>query len=174
MNYCTVIESTQCQVSLATATTAVTPESSAGYSAPAVESTIQAASATPVVEGTIVPGEPAPTTAATEVIPDAPQPTGETAASVISTTDSLGNPTLKTSSILAATGSVVTTGGTLSASSSATGKQQINSTAASSNGSPSGSMTAPSAPDRTNAGAVLKTLPSVALGTAAMVLAYFI
>ncbi|GFP54902.1 hypothetical protein ACSS6W_002799 [Trichoderma asperelloides] len=173
MNYCTVIESTQCHVSLATATTAVAPESSADYSAPTIESTIQAATTTPVIEETIVPSEPAPTTVMTEVAPDASQATGEIAATVISTTDSLGNPTLETSSGVA-TGSAVTTGGTLSASSSATGKQQTNSTATSSKDSPSGSMTAPSAPDRTSAGAVLKALPSVALGTAAMVMVYFI
>lgn len=174
MNYCTVIQSTQCQVSLATATTAVAPESTTGYSAPAIESTTQAASAAPVVEETIVPGEPVPTTAVTEVAPGAPQPTGETAATVISTTDSLGNPTFKTNSVVAATGSAITASGALSASSSATGKQQANSTAASYNDSPSGSMTAPSAPDRTSAGAVLKALPNLALATAAMVLAYLI
>lgn len=178
MNYCTVIESTQCQVSLATATTAVAPESSAGYSAPAIDSTIEAASATPVVEATIVPGEPVPTTAMAEVSPGAPQSTSETAATVISTTDSLGNPTLKTSSILAATGSAVITSATISASGSTSGStagmQHANSTAASSHDSPSGSMTAPSAPDRTSAGAALKALPSVTLGTAVMIMAYFI
>lgn len=182
MNYCTVIESTQCHVSLATATTAVGPETpSAGYSAPAIESTIEAASATPVVEATIVPGEPVPTTAMTEASPGAPQSTGETAATVISTTDSLGNPTLQTSSILA-TGSAVTTSGSFSALSSVSGSasgsttsmQQTNSTATSSYDSPSGSMTAPSAPDRTSAGAAIKAISSVALGTAVMVMAYFI
>ncbi|UKZ67197.1 uncharacterized protein TrAtP1_008362 [Trichoderma atroviride] len=183
MNYCTVIESTQCHVSLATATTAVAPETlSAGYSAPAIESTIEAASATQVVEATIVPGEPVPTTVMAEVSSGAPQSTGETAATVISTTDSLGNPTLQTSSILVATESAVTTSGTFSASSSAsssasgstTGKQQTNSTATSSHDSPSGSMTAPSAPDRTSAGAAIKAISSVALGTAVMIMAYFI
>lgn len=183
MNYCTVIESTQCHVSLATATTAVAPETpSAGYSAPAIESTIEAASATPVVETTTVPGEPVPTTVMTEVSPGAPQSTGEIAATVISTTDSLGNQTLQTSSILAATGSAVTTSGAFSASSSAsgsalgstTGMQQTNSTATSAHDSPFGSMTAPSAPDRTSAGAAIKAISSVALGTAVMIMAYFI
>ncbi|PNP44509.1 hypothetical protein TGAMA5MH_03638 [Trichoderma gamsii] len=179
MNYCTVIDGTQCHVSLATATTAVAPETpSAGYSAPAIESTIEAASATQVVEATIVPGEPVPTTAITEVSPGAPQPTVKTAATVISTTDSLGNPTLQTSSILATTGSAVTTSGAVSASSSAsgstTGMQHVNSTATSSNDSPSGSMTAPSAPDRTSAGAAIKAISNVALGTAVMIMAYFI
>ncbi|KAM0262453.1 hypothetical protein ACHAQJ_001707 [Trichoderma viride] len=174
MNYCTVIESTQCQMSLATATNAVPPESSAGYSAPVVESTTQAVSATSAVGETSVPGEPVPTTIMTEIAPGAPQPTGQTATTVISTTDSLGNPTLATSSVLAATGSAVVTSGSLSASGSATGKQQTNSTSVLTHDSPSGSMTAPSAPDRTNAGAILKALPSVAFGVAAMVMANFI
>ncbi|KAL7918773.1 hypothetical protein ACQKWADRAFT_323526 [Trichoderma austrokoningii] len=175
MNYCTIIESTQCHVSLATATSAVAPETpSAGYSAPAVESTIEAASAsaTPVVEATIVPGEPVPTMVMTEVSPGAPQSTGETATPVISTTDSLGNPTVKTSSILAATETAVTTSSSVSGAT--TGIQHANSTAASSTDSPSGSMTAPSAPDRTNVGAALKALPGVALGTAVIIMAYFI
>jgi hypothetical protein len=174
MQYCTVIENTQCQVSLTTATNAVLPESSAGYSAPVIESTTQAESVTPAVGETVIPGEPVPTTVVTEVAPGAPQTTGQIAATVISTTDSLGNPTLKTSSVLAATGSAVVTSGTLSASGSVTGKQQINSTSAFTHDSPSGSMTAPSAPDRTNAGATLKALPSVAFGVAAMAMAYFI
>lgn len=183
MNYCTVIESTQCHVSMATATTAVAPETpSAGYSAPAIESTIEAASATPVVEATVVPGEPVPTTAMTEASPGAPQSTAETAATVISTTDSLGNPTLQTSSILTATGSAVATSGGFSASSSAsgsvsgstTGMQQTNSTAISSHDTPSGSMTAPSAPDRTSAGVAIKAISSAVLGTAVMIMAYFI
>ncbi|KAL7797293.1 hypothetical protein V8C37DRAFT_399905 [Trichoderma ceciliae] len=178
MNCCTVIESTQCQVSLSTATNAVPPESSAGYSAPAIESTAQAASATSAAGQTIVSGEPVPTTAVTEVAPGSPQPTSQPAATVISTTDSLGNPTLETNSVLAATGSTVVTSGTVSASSSITGKQQINSTSIfthdSPSGSPSGSMTAPSAPDQTNAGVALKVLPSVAFGVATMVMAYLI
>ncbi|PON30388.1 hypothetical protein TGAM01_v200828 [Trichoderma gamsii] len=110
-----------------------------------------------------------------------PQQIGSTtsnAATVISTTDSLGNPTLQTSSILATTGSAVTTSGAVSASSSAsgstTGMQHVNSTATSSNDSPSGSMTAPSAPDRTSAGAAIKAISNVALGTAVMIMAYFI
>jgi hypothetical protein len=182
MNYCTVVENTQCHVSLATATAVAAPDSSAGYSAPAVESTIEATSATPVVEATVVPGEPVPTTAMTGLSSGAPQSIGETAATVISTTDSLSNPTLQTSSILAATGSAITTSGVFSVSSSAsasasestTGTQQTNSTAASSHESPSGSMTAPSAPDRTSAGAAFKALPVVALGAVVMITAYFI
>ncbi|RFU77748.1 hypothetical protein TARUN_4459 [Trichoderma arundinaceum] len=173
INYCTVIESTQCQVSISTATNAVSPVSSAGYSTLVVESTTQAASPTSAAGWTIVPGNPVPTTIVTEVAPGAPQLTGQPAATVISTTDSPGNPTLETSSVLAATGPTVVTSGTLSASGSVTGKQQINSTSVLTHDSPSGSMTAPSAPDRTNAGVALKAFPSLAFGVVAIVMTYF-
>lgn len=166
MNYCTVIESTQCQVSLATATNAVPPESSAGYSAPVIESTTQAVSATSAVGETIISGTTA--TVWTEVAPGAPQPT----ATVVSTTDSLGSPSLETNSVLAATGSTVISSGTPTASGSVTGKQQTNSTSVLTHDSPSGSMTAPSAPDRTNAGAALKAFSGMAFGVATMVMAF--
>ncbi|KAH6606041.1 hypothetical protein Trco_005194 [Trichoderma cornu-damae] len=175
MNCCTVVESTQCQVSLSTATDAVPPESSAAYSAPVVEPTTQDAyPATSAVVDTIAHGWPVPTTVVTEVAPGAPQPTSQPAATVVSATEGTGNPTLETDSVLAATGSAEVTSGTLSASSSITGKQQANSTSVFTHDSPSGSMTAPSAPDRTNAGAALKAFPSIAFGVATMAVAYLI
>ncbi|KAL7790209.1 hypothetical protein V8C43DRAFT_95343 [Trichoderma afarasin] len=161
MNYCTVIESTQCQVSVTTATNAVVPESSIGYSA-SVESTTQAVSITPI-------GEPIPTTVWSHVDPGVPEPT----AAVVSTTDTLGSPSLETNSVLAATGSTAITSGTTTASGSVTGKQQTNSTSVMSHDSPSGSMTAPSAPDRTSAGVALKAISGVAFGGLAMVMTLF-
>ncbi|KAM6478973.1 hypothetical protein HDV62DRAFT_393491 [Trichoderma sp. SZMC 28011] len=161
MNYCTVIESTQCQVSVTTATSAVVPESSIGYSA-SVESTTQAVSVTPI-------GEPIPTTVWSHVDPGVPEPT----VTVVSTTDTLGSPSLETNSVLAATGSAALTSGTTTASGSVTGKQQTNSTSVMSHDSPSGSMTAPSAPDRTSAGMALKAISGVAFGGLAMVMTLF-
>ncbi|KKP01299.1 hypothetical protein THAR02_06616 [Trichoderma harzianum] len=161
MNYCTVIENTQCQVSVTTATNAVVPESSIGYSA-SVESTTQAVSVTPI-------GEPIPTTVWSHVDPGAPEPT----VTVVSTTDTLGSPSLETNSVLAATGSAAITSGTATASGSVTGKQQTNSTSVMSHDSPSGSMTAPSAPDRTSAGVALKAISGVAFGGLAMVMTLF-
>ncbi|KAL6804226.1 hypothetical protein J3E68DRAFT_423127 [Trichoderma sp. SZMC 28012] len=161
MNYCTVIESTQCQVSVTTATNAVVPESSIGYSA-SVESTTQAVSVTPI-------GEPIPTTVWSHVDPGVPEPT----VTVVSTTDTLGSPSLETNSVLAATGSTAITSGTTTASGSVTGKQQTNSTSVMSHDSPSGSMTAPSAPDHTSAGVALKAISGVAFGGLAMVMALF-
>ncbi|KAL6815785.1 hypothetical protein GGI42DRAFT_348711 [Trichoderma sp. SZMC 28013] len=166
MNYCTVIENTQCQVSLSTATDVVVAESSIGYSA-SVDSTTQAVSVTSVIE-------PIPTTAWPHVDPGAPQPT----VTVVSTTDALGSPSMETNSVLAATGSTATdstviTSGTTTASGSVTGKQQTNSTSVMSHDSPSGSITAPSAPDRTSAGAALKAISGVAFGGLAMVMTFF-
>ncbi|EHK23489.1 uncharacterized protein TRIVIDRAFT_220753 [Trichoderma virens Gv29-8] len=165
MNYCTIVESTQCQVSLSTATNAV-PESSAGYSA-SVDSTTQAVSA--VGQTVISSGEPAPTTVWSDSAPGAPQPT----ATVVSVTDSLGSPALETDSVLAATGSTAITSGMPMATGSATGKQQTNSTSVMSHDSPSGSMTAPSAPDHTSAGVALKAISGLAFGTLAMVMTFF-
>ncbi|KAL6813707.1 hypothetical protein J3E69DRAFT_376012 [Trichoderma sp. SZMC 28015] len=161
MNYCTVFESTQCQVSVTTATNAVVPESSIGYSA-SVESTTQAVSVTPI-------GEPIPTTVWSHVDPGVPEPT----VTVVSTTDTLGSPSLETNSVLAATGSTAITSGTTTASGSVTGKQQTNSTSVMSHDSPSGSMTAPSAPDRTSAGVALKAISGVAFGSLAIVMTLF-
>ncbi|KAH0529593.1 hypothetical protein TsFJ059_004317 [Trichoderma semiorbis] len=161
MNYCTVIENTQCQISVTTATNAVVPESSIGYSA-SVESTTQAVSVTPI-------GEPIPTTVWSHVDPGVPEPT----VTVVSTTDTLGSPSLETNSVLAATGSTAVTSGTTTASGSVTGKQQTNSTSVMSHDSPSGSMTAPSAPDRTSAGVALKAISGVAFGGLTMVMALF-
>ncbi|KAF3067929.1 hypothetical protein CFAM422_008245 [Trichoderma lentiforme] len=161
MNYCTVIESTQCQVSVTTATNAVVPESSIGYSA-SVESTTQAVSVTPI-------GEPIPTTVWSHVDPGVPEPT----VTVVSTTDTIGSPSLETNSVLAATGSTTITSGITTASGSVTGKQQTNSTSGMSHDSPSGSMTAPSAPDRTSAGVALKAISGVAFGGLAMVMTLF-
>lgn len=165
MNYCTIVESTQCQVSLSTATNAV-PESSAGYSA-SVDSTTQAVSA--VGQTVISSGEPAPTTVWSDSAPGAPQPT----ATVVSVTDSLGSPALETDSVLAATGSTAITSGMPMATGSATGKQQTNSTSVMSHDSPSGSMTAPSTPDHTSAGVALKAISGLAFGTLAMVMTFF-
>ncbi|KAK4063945.1 uncharacterized protein Triagg1_9273 [Trichoderma aggressivum f. europaeum] len=167
MNYCTVIENTQCQISLSTATDVVVAESSIGYSA-SVDSTTQAVSVTSVIE-------PIPTTAWPHVDPGAPQPTVVT---VVSTTDALGSPSMETNSVLAATGSAATdstviTSGTATASGSVTGKQQTNSTSVMSHDSPSGSITAPSAPDRTSAGVALKAISGVAFGGLAMVMTFF-
>ncbi|KAL7938887.1 hypothetical protein V8C35DRAFT_276109 [Trichoderma chlorosporum] len=169
MNYCTVIESTKCQVSLATATDAVPLESSAGYSAP-VEPNTPVTSVTSTAGETLVSGgEPAPTTVWSDVAPGAPQST----VTFGSSTDSLGEPSQETNSVLAATGSTAITSGTPTASVSVTGKEQTNSTSATGSGSPSGSITAPSAPDRTSAGMVLKAVSGVAFGTLAMVMALF-
>ncbi|KAL7951437.1 hypothetical protein V8C42DRAFT_356734 [Trichoderma barbatum] len=167
MNYCTVIESTKCQVSLATATNAVP---SAGYSAPVVEPTTQIVSVTSAVGETIIyGGEPAPTMVWSEATPGASQPS----TNVVSTIESLGSPSLETNSILAATGSAAITSGTPTASGSVTGKQQTNSTSVLAHESPSSSITAASAPDRTNAGAALKAVSSVAFGAVAIVMAFF-
>ncbi|PNP56675.1 hypothetical protein THARTR1_03371 [Trichoderma harzianum] len=166
MNYCTVIENTQCQVSLSTATNVVVPESSLGYSA-SVDSTTQAVSVTPI-------GEPIPTTVWSDIAPGSPQPT----VTVVLTTDALGSPSMETNSVLAATGSTASdstaiTSGSTMASGSVTGKQQTNSTSVMSHDSPSGSITAPSAPDRTSAGAALKAISGVAFGGLAMVMTFF-
>ncbi|KAL6870463.1 hypothetical protein J3F83DRAFT_736427 [Trichoderma novae-zelandiae] len=172
LNYCTVFQTTECGVGLATATEGVSvsfaSESSAGYSAP-VDSITQAVSSATSVVGETVPGEPKPTMVWSDAATVVSQPT----ATVFSATDSIGSASVETNSVLAATGSEVASSGTASASGSVTANEQTNATSVLSHSSPSGSMTAPAAPDRTNAGVVLKAVSGVAFGTVAMAMALF-
>ncbi|PTB61933.1 hypothetical protein BBK36DRAFT_152404 [Trichoderma citrinoviride] len=162
MNYCTVFQTTECNIGLATATgvVPVVSEPASGYSAPVD-------SITPAVSSTL-PGEPKPTMVWSDAATVVTQPT----ATVYSVTDSIGS-SAETNSVLAATGSEVSSSGAASASSSVTANEQSNSTSVLTHSSPSGSMTAPAAPDRTSAGVVLKAFSGVAFGTLAMAMALF-
>ncbi|TFB07147.1 hypothetical protein CCMA1212_000151 [Trichoderma ghanense] len=168
VNYCTVFQTTECGVGLATATEAVSAvsASSAGYSAPVDSITQAASSATSAVEASTIPGEPKPTMVWSDAATVVSQPT----ATVYSATDSIGS-SAETNSVLAATGSEVTS--SVSASGSVTANEQSNATSVLTHTSPSGSMTAPAAPDRTNAGVVLNAFSGVAFGTVVVVMALF-
>ncbi|KAL7820806.1 hypothetical protein V8C26DRAFT_440453 [Trichoderma gracile] len=170
VNYCTVFQTTECGVGFATATNAVSvaSESSAGYSAPVDSITQAVSSATSVVEASTVPGEPKPTMVWSDAATTVSQPT----ATVYSVTDSISS-SAETNSVLAATGSEATSSGAPSASGSVTASEQSNATSILTHTSASGSMTAPAAPDRTNAGVVLEAFSGVAFGTVAVVMALF-
>ncbi|KAL7805818.1 hypothetical protein V8C44DRAFT_351964 [Trichoderma aethiopicum] len=170
MNYCTVFQTTECGPGLATATGAVpvASESSAGYSAPVDSITGAVSSATPVIGASTVPGEPKPTM----VWSDAATAVSQPSATVYSVTNSIGS-SAETNSVLAATGSEAASSGAASVSSSVTANEQSNATSILTHTSASGSMTAPAAPDRTNAGVVLKAFSGVAFGTVAIVMALF-
>lgn len=170
MNYCTVFQTTECGPGLATATGAVSvaSESSAGYSAPVDSITGAVSSATSVVEAFTVPGEPKPTMVWSDAATVVTQPS----ATVYSVTNSIGS-SAETNSVLAATGSEAASSGAASVSSSVMANEQSNATSILTHTSASGSMTAPAAPDRTNAGVVLKAFSGVAFGTVAIVMALF-
>ncbi|KAK1251622.1 hypothetical protein MKX07_007101 [Trichoderma sp. CBMAI-0711] len=170
VNYCTVFQTTECGVGLATATEAVSvaAESSAGYSAPVDSITQAVSSAASAVEAPTAPGEPKPTMVWSDAATVVSQPT----ATVYSVTDSIGS-SAETNSVLAATASEAASSGAPSASGSVTASEQSNATSILTHTSASGSMTAPAAPDRTNAGVVLEAFTGVAFGTVAMVMALF-
>lgn len=171
MNYCTIFHNTECQVSMFT-----------GGRAPSSESTIATAAAdetkiyTPVP--TVTTNVLISSNTATENASGSSQSTqagvpvseGQPTVTVISTHDESAYPTFMTSSILAITGTVVSTGTVLSSAGTITTYEDVGSTATEKSDA-TGTSAAPLESSSTGGSSNIKVLPAIMLGAAGFVVA---
>ncbi|KAK5995569.1 hypothetical protein PT974_03982 [Cladobotryum mycophilum] len=182
MNYCTIVQNTACQVTLSTggqappeySTVSTVVGESTGVVTVPVSTTVGGETAITAISGTDVSISQFTPEVTQSGEAGVPVTDGQPSTTVISTTDRVGSPTLLTTSLVAATDSVIIsteTAGETASSASTTGRES-NSTVAVTHQPPgttaSTTTGADSAPSHTGAGADLQVIPAAALGAAIM------